>query len=85
VEGNVDDYSGDTRPMDTAARINILCAPVDYRSAGPIPGNVVGESLACSVVDKRFGSVCQTVSAPGVPCLPGFHRCKLSSLTVGIT
>ena len=86
VEGIVDDYSGDTRPMN-AAKINTLCAPVDYRSANPISGNVVGKSLACSVVEKRFGGVCQTVSAPGVRqlrCLLEIHRCKLSSLTVGI-
>jgi hypothetical protein len=54
VEGNVDDYSGDTRPMDTAARINILCAPVDYRSAGPIPGNVVGEAFVRQSVLLAF-------------------------------
>lgn len=87
VEGIVDDYSGDTRPMD-AAKINTLCAPLDYRSAKLISGNVVGKSLACSVVDKRFGGVCQIVSAHGVRqlrCLLGSHRCKLSSLTVGTT
>lgn len=49
---------------------------------------MVGKSLACSEVFQRCDGVVQTVSAPDELMFvvsPGFHRCELSSLTVGTT
>lgn len=52
---------------------------------GLISWNLVGKSLACSAVVQRCDGVSQKVSAPAVPCLPGFHRFELSFLTVRTT